>query len=203
MATALVGTVGQYEHNIEGWEQYTERIGHFFAANGITDTGRQRSILLSEVGPATYALISSLVSPSKPGEKTFNELVDLLKVHLNPEPSEIVERYKFRTRIRRSNETVTQFVAELRSIARHCNFKDTLNEQLRDQLVCGINEDAVQRRLLAEKKLDLNKALEIATGMEMAKHNLTELHGSTSQREEINKVATQRGLKQLLTVRIN
>ena len=46
--------------------------------------------------------------------------------------------------------------------------------------MCGINDDTVQRRLLAEKKLDLPKALDIATGMETAKHNLTELHESTT-----------------------
>ena len=78
------------------------------------------------------------------------------------------------------NETVGQFVTELRAIARYCNFKDTLNEALRDRIVCGINDDAVQRRLLAVKKLDLPKALDIGTRMETAKHNLKELHESTT-----------------------
>ncbi len=180
MATPVVGTLGSFDSTVETWEQYAERMGHFFAANDITDGGRQRSILLSEVGPVTYTIISSLLSPEKPGAKSFSELVELLKTHFNPEPSEIVERFKFHTRIRQQNETVGQFVTELRAIARYCNFKDTLNEALRDRIVCGINDDAVQRRLLAEKKLDLPKALDIATGMETAKHNLTELHESTT-----------------------
>ena len=81
-------------------------MGHFFAANGITDGGRQQSILLSEVGPITYTIISSLLSPEKPGAKSFSELVELLKTHFNPEPSEIVERFKFHTRTRQQNETV-------------------------------------------------------------------------------------------------
>ena len=196
MAVALIGTVGQYEANVESWEQYTERLGHFFAANGITDVNKQRSILLSEVGPTTYALISSLVSPEKPGSKSFTDLVELLKKHFNPDPSEIVERYKFHTRVHLPNETVSQFVAELRTIARYCNFKDTLKDLLRDRIVCGINDDTIQRRLLAEKKLTLDKALEIATGMEAAKQNLSELHGSstTPKQEDVHKMAVKPAL---------
>ena len=65
--TALVGSIGPFDSTTESWEQYAERLGHFFSANGITNADRQRSILLSEVGPSTYALVSSLVSPDKAG----------------------------------------------------------------------------------------------------------------------------------------
>ena len=37
-----------------------------------------------------------------------------------------------------------------------------------DRLVCGMKDPVTQRRLLAESKLTLAKALEIAQGMEAA-----------------------------------
>ena len=41
------------------------------------------------------------------------------------------------------------YVAEVRSLAEFCNFGQTLLEaMLRDRIVCGINDDAIQRRLL-------------------------------------------------------
>lgn len=37
----------------------------------------------------------NLLSPDKPGDKRFSELVELLKNHYIPTPSEIVQRFKF------------------------------------------------------------------------------------------------------------
>ena len=42
---------------------------------------------------------------------------------------------------------------------------------LRDRLVCGINDEHTQRRLLSEPTLTFKKALEVAQGLEMAAKN--------------------------------
>ena len=63
------------------------RIGHnmlnastiFFDANGITDAGKKKSAFLVVIRPTTYALVRTLVSPAKPGEKSYDELVKILK----------------------------------------------------------------------------------------------------------------------------
>ena len=123
---------------------------HFLSANGIDSNERKRAVFLSVIGPRIYKLLCSLVAPAKPGEKTFAELVAALTQHLAPKPSEIVQRYKFHTRFRRQGESVAVFVAELRALAQTCNFGDTLEVMLRDRLVCGMDEDFIQRRLLAE-----------------------------------------------------
>ena len=84
-------------------------------------------------------------------------------------------------------------MAELCSIAEHCNFGVPLQPMLRDQLVCGINDKAVQRRLLSESPLTFEKALSLAQGLETAVQNVKELHGgpvATSQRE-VHKVTSQ------------
>ena len=47
-------------------------------------------------------------------------------------------------------------LSQLRRLAGTCDFGDNLDSSPRDRLVCGINEDAMQRRLLAEKTLDYN-----------------------------------------------
>jgi uncharacterized protein YjbK len=46
---------------------------------------------------------------------------------------------------------------------------------LRDWLVCGINDEQIQRRLLAESSLDFKKAMKIATSMEAAVKNARDL----------------------------
>ena len=92
-----------------------------------------------------------------------------------------MERFKFHTRFRKPGESVTAFVSELRSIAKSCNFGDTLKTMLRDHIVCGINDSIIQRRLLAEKGLSFKTTLELAQGMELAAKNVRELNVPTQE----------------------
>ncbi|CAB4039062.1 Hypothetical predicted protein [Paramuricea clavata] len=161
------GKVEEYDSQ-EEWSQYIERLEFYFEANGVDDEDKQRAILLSVCGSKTYKLIRNLITPNKPSEKTFAELVELVQQHQHPKPSAIVQRFKFNTRFRKPGESIASNVAELRSLSEHCDFKSTLEEMLRDRLVCGINDEQIQRRLLAESSLDFKKAMKIATSMETA-----------------------------------
>ena len=65
------------------------------------------------------------------------------------------------------------YVAELRAIAEFCSFRAALEVMLRDRIVCGTNDSAIQRCLLAE--LTFKQALDLATGLEAAAHDVKEL----------------------------
>ena len=65
-------------------------------------------------------------------------------------------------------EIVAEYVAGLHKLAEHCNFGDTLDNMLRDRLVCGIANTAVQKRLLTEPEQTWTKAVTIAQAMELA-----------------------------------
>ena len=144
-----------FDPAVETWEQYAERLQHFFDAKEIQDDSRKRSILLSVLTPKNYKLLRSLLSPEQPKDKSFTQIVEVLQKHHMPTPSEIVQRFKFHSRSRKEieGESIAAYVAELRSLAEHCNFGDTLSIMLRDRLVCGVNIDKVQKRLLAESRL--------------------------------------------------
>ena len=73
---ALFGVVGEFVEGEEDWAQYVERIGHFFGANGVSDTSKKRSILLSSIGSKAYQTLASLVAPETPGAKPYEELVN-------------------------------------------------------------------------------------------------------------------------------
>ena len=44
--------------------------------------------------------------------------------------------------------------------------------------MCGINDESIQRRLLAETALTFKKALELAQGMETAAKDVLEMQGT-------------------------
>ena len=75
--------------------------------------------------------------------------------------------------MRATDESAATYVAALRQIAEHSDYKDSLQDMLQDHLVCGVNDLIIQRWLLAEKDdtaLDLAKSLEAA---EKGSHDIT------------------------------
>ena len=84
----------------------------------------------------------------------------------------------FYSRNRNVGENIKSYVAELRRLSEYCNFGNKLNEHLRDKLVCGLNDQRIQQRLLATKNLDLNTAIDISIAMEVAARNARDLHGT-------------------------
>ena len=93
----------------------------------------------------------------------------------------IVQRYKFNTRTRAAGESIATYVAALRELAQYCEYRDTLLDMLRDRLVCGVNHKGITNRLLAEKELTFDKALEVAQAMESAERDTQQLQSTLTQ----------------------
>ena len=74
--------IEHYDPQTEEWPEYVECVQHFFDANGLeaveTNMGKRRSTFLTLIGPTTYKLLRSLIEPSCPQDKTFEELVEVL-----------------------------------------------------------------------------------------------------------------------------
>ena len=102
-------------------------------------------------GHRTRAL-HSLLSPAKPTDKTYDQLVEKLTEHYSPTPSEVMQRFRFNSRSRKTGESVAAYVAESRRLAEHCNYGDTLSVMLRDRL---INDGGIQKKLLPRRTIHL------------------------------------------------
>ncbi len=103
--------------------------------------------------------------------------------------SVIVERFNFHSKVRQQGQSVASFIAELRRLTEHCGFGPVLDDMMRDRLVCGTNDDRIQRHLLmeADDKLMLEKAVELATSMATAAKDVAELQ-QTGVEGPIHKV---------------
>ena len=169
---ATHGSLSPFDPSTEDWTSYTQRMNHYFVANDVADGAKKRSILLSACGATTYKIIRNLVEEDKLDTTSYEDIVKLVKDHFDPAPSAIMQRYKFNTRTRDEGESVAAYVAALRDIAQHCEY------MLRDKLVCGVRHKGITNRLLAEKKLDYDKALELAKAIESAETNTKQLQST-------------------------
>ena len=183
MNSGMIGHVEHFQPGVDDWEQYEERLQQYFVANGISNEEKKRAILLTVVGSTTYGLLSNLVAPAKPAAKTYAELVTALKDHLKPKPLVIAERFRFHRRDQAGSESVAEYLTELRKLVDKCNFRDYLEEALRDRLVCGLKSEVIQRRLLTEEGLTLKKAYETAVSMETAAKGASELQRALPQED--------------------
>ena len=134
----------------------------YFISNDVTDEKKQTAIFLTVIGNETYSLLRNLLAPESPVGKTVKRLSETLIYHLKLQPIIIAERYKFYCRNQSENETITEYLAELRKLTLNCDFKDFLDQALRDRFVCGLQNNSIRRRLLAERKLTLKLAIELA-----------------------------------------
>lgn len=87
------------------------------------------------------------------------------------------ERYKFNTRVQQTNETVDQYVTELKNMAASCDYGDLREGLIRDRIVIGISDATLRARLLRETDVDLAKATQMCRADEVSKQQLKTLAG--------------------------
>ncbi|KAK9707847.1 hypothetical protein QE152_g27604 [Popillia japonica] len=160
-----VGKINEFDVSTKKWSTYIARLEQYFKVNKIEENMKVPT-LLTVAGDTTYELMVDLCSPKKPEEKGYQELVNIVQEHLQPTPSIIAERHKFRIRMQQKGESVTQYMAALKHLAKSCEFKESLDDNLRDQFVSGLQN---------EMELNYLSAYEIARNMEAAEKNVLDL----------------------------
>ena len=108
----------------------------------------------------------------------MEQITTALQSHFQPKALVIPKRFNFHRHNQLLNESIAEYMAELRRVATHCEFRDYLNDALLDQLLCGLQNQNIQNKLLSEDHLILMKILEITQGMEAAEANMKKLRSS-------------------------
>ncbi|XP_045183417.2 uncharacterized protein K02A2.6-like [Mercenaria mercenaria] len=181
----LFGKISEFQDGQESFLNYEERLVQFFEANEVPDE-ELVPVFLSVIGSTAYGVLKNLVAPALPKDKSYADLVKLLKNHYNPKPLTISERFKFNKRNQKEGETVSEYVVELKRLSTHCDFGTFLNDALRDRFVCGLRSETIQKKLLAEEELSFDQAIKISTAMEMAEKDTVSFGGMAAA--AVNKV---------------
>ncbi|XP_073964383.1 uncharacterized protein [Choristoneura fumiferana] len=165
-----VGKIEAFDHHKDNWSTYVDRLEQYFVVNDVKED-RKVALLITALGAESYDLLVTLCTPTKPSQKKYGELVELMSDHLEPGRSILAERYKFRQRKQSANESIADYIADLQRLSKYCDFGNWLNDSLRDQLVCGLYNENIRLRLFTEKDLKFSKAKQLAMQMEAAEKN--------------------------------
>ncbi|XP_068150236.1 uncharacterized protein [Drosophila tropicalis] len=88
------------------------------------------------------------------------------------------------------DESVANYMAALRTLAVDCKFGAALDRMWRDRFVCGMKDEGLQKSLLAEADLTIQRAMERATSSEAAAHSALAMRNTAEGTESIHEVQT-------------
>ena len=153
----VLGTIGEFDSRVDNITAYLERLQLYFEANEVKDD-RKVAVLLTVIGAQTYDTLRSILAPAAPREKMLDDLIDALKGHYNLKPLVIGQRFQFYQHSQWADESIVDFLADLRRLSITCDFGEFLEEALRDQFVCGVKNESIQKKLLTESNLTIKRA---------------------------------------------
>ncbi|XP_054286101.1 uncharacterized protein K02A2.6-like [Macrosteles quadrilineatus] len=81
----------------------------------------------------------------------------------------------------KEGEAVSEFAVQLKKLASTCDFKEFLDDALRDRFLCGLRSNEIQSRLLSEgDTLTFDKALQLALVLEDASRSARVTNNDTT-----------------------
>ncbi|KAF0290295.1 hypothetical protein FJT64_011511 [Amphibalanus amphitrite] len=154
------------------WPRWIRMFDNFLVAvgGGSFSAARKETILLTCLGAEGQRIFESLPAAVKQeGEDQYAFTRRRLEAQFAPRQNVCVERYRFRSRVQQTEETVQQWVSILRQLASSCEYGDRTDEFIRDQVIERTNSSKLRQRLLMEgSDLTLERTLTISDTLESA-----------------------------------
>ena len=98
------------------------------------------------------------------------------------------EHYVFNTCLETSEESIQTYFTRLTKLAASCEYGALTDEFIRDRLVIGLKSQDDKVRLLREKSLTLQKAIEMCTSSETASQQMINFEATgDKQTEDVKK----------------
>ncbi|XP_072041093.1 uncharacterized protein [Amphiura filiformis] len=141
---------------------------------------RGELILLSSVGNNVYKTLRDVSYPDPPHGKTYKKLADLLKKHYRPQRSVVAERFRYRSCKQQPGQSISDYATNLKKLIASCEFQgDQLEQNLRDQFICGLRSKDTIEKLLGPQEKDYNfaQAVDMAIAEEEATKNVKDISG--------------------------
>jgi hypothetical protein len=170
------------------WKRFSSQWRNYEVAADLTGESKKKrtAIFLACIGTEAYELFQAMHFAAAADREDLDKVVEAFQRHCIGEVNVTYERYTFNRRVQDVAETFDTFVADLRRLAKSCEFGTLEDSIIRDRIVIGIRDDPTRRKLLQTRKLDLNQAIDIGKASEVATKQLKDM----STPDEIKRVDT-------------
>ena len=161
------------------WQKWKRAFEYYAEGKGLENTRKKTSQLLHYAGMEVQDIFEDIVDPDPEGDRDpYAVCIRKLDHHFRCEDNVPFERHVFRQLAPTDGEPVDKFVVRLRQQARHCNFGETLDDNLRDQIIEKLPDMELKRKLLETRNITLAQVLEKARASEAAGHQVKHMAGA-------------------------
>ena len=172
----------------ENWKLWKEKYNNYFVISRLDrETPEfQLAMFKHTIGDDALKVIKTFNYAEGENSSDWRVVMGKMEKHCIGEVNEIYERYCFNMRDKLPTESVDSFVAELRNLAKTCNFCDCLRDSLIcDRIVLGIKNEQTTKKLLRMRDLTLNRCIDVCRSEEVAELQMKSLSGPV---DNINQV---------------
>ena len=167
------------------WDFFKQQWSDYETATGLDK--REESVRLatlrSSMGRECLQILLNLNLPED-DKKKIDKCLEALESYFKPSRNLVYERYGFNTCVQQSEESVQSYLTRLRKLAASCEYGALTDELIRDRLVIGLKNQGDKVRLLREKSLDLKKAIQMCTTIEIASQQIKTIIGAGDNKTE-------------------
>ena len=148
------------------------------------DEEYKTATFLSAIGEEALEIYEAITLNPPESSKVLDSVVQKFEEYCIGQTNETFERYLFNSRSHKEDESTNHYVLALRTLAKSCNFCQCLHDSLlRDRIVFGVKEPALRKKLLQERQLILEKAIDICKSGETTAQHLKDLATATDANE--------------------
>ena len=178
----------------DDWPRWKRRFEQFRVASGLVndDAVKQVNTLLYCVGEEAEAVLTS-TNVTEEERKVYDTVVEKFDAFFRVRRNVIFERARFNRRSQLAGESAEQFIMELYTLAKNCNYGDMTDEMIRDRLVVGIQDAALSQQLQLDADLTLEKAKKRTRQREAVAEQQQVLKGTAGVANSPDGIHSRRG----------
>ncbi|KAI5708540.1 hypothetical protein M8J77_024816 [Diaphorina citri] len=174
------------EDCVEEWNLFKMQLTNYMKITGLDRESEDIKIsffltLISRKCLKEYSLMK-IEDPSQ-----LKNIVAAFDERIIPKRNVIYERYKFGLAKQESDESVDKFVSNLKSLAKSCDYNTMEEELIRDKIVLGVESNDLRKKLLSERDLTLQNAVDISRLFEATENRMRSI---TEKQESCTKDET-------------
>lgn len=112
----------EFDETKSSWSTYRTRLEAYFEGHGVTDAAKRRALLVSSLSDNVVRILQGRCQTTCVNSLTYEGVVSYLEEHYDPQANAIAASYAFFSRNQKEGEKAQDFVADLRRLAKNCNF---------------------------------------------------------------------------------
>lgn len=172
----------------EQWKLWRQKFENYLVA---TETNKkpeevQCAQLLHYLGDEALQIYNSFTFEEAEKNK-IKVLIEKFDGYFIPKKNLTYERYKFFNMRQGSNESIEQFVTELKNQAKQCEFADLNDDLVKTTLITGMKDEILREKLLQNQEKQLQTVIQSCIIWENTKIQNQQIRSTPTEVNSINK----------------